>query len=255
MTHRYGRHGTKAWLRWRKRHLRRNALTFVPQVAVLNVPLDFLARIRKVTIVMEDGRTIEAGTETGQLVNSPVVDAETDEHGAILLEDTQGPKYEFLSSARILARRHAGKVFNDAKNPYIVPPNLEAAEDRAETMYPTTLGRVSHDEKDYENWARDLFIEEYIDTYQAEIAELSTKHEADSKELQDLLVFARTDKTKDKGTRSQYADNRAVIQAYRSLLPDTPNQEGVVEGILPLLPTIIAKYQKFYDEFQPKEED
>src|SRR6059036_3678910 len=114
MKHRYGRHGTKAWLRWRNRHFRRTHLTFSPQIAILNVPLEFRSQIRKVTIIMADGTQWVAENniqQTTEALNSPTVDADKGEDH--LLEQPPTPKKKYLHEAREIAKDMARDAFEN----------------------------------------------------------------------------------------------------------------------------------------------
>jgi hypothetical protein len=257
MTHRYGRHGNKAWLHWRKRHFRKTAPAIVPQIVVLNVPLDFLARIRKVIIIMDDGTSISAETSTGQLPSpsSRIIDVITDKVPALPTNHASSPEDLFLLAAVLHGRRDAKNDFQKKINPYEGGPNVKAAEDHAIMAYTTHLGATGLGEKEYEQF-QDAFLDLFTNEYKKRISQLSISYGADTKELQDLLVFARTDKARDQGTPSAYADERAILRAYISLLPDAPTHQSGVEEILPLLHSRrMEAYQKFYAEFEPKEED
>lgn len=256
MTHRYGRHGTKAWLRWRNRHFSRTSLMFSPQVAILNVPLEFLSKIRKVTIIMADGSQVDVEantqqeTDTEQLLASPIVDA--DEERYSLPEPSKSPKEIYLHEASEVAGDLARYDFKIKVNPYKAKPDIKAARVRAESTYSGFVGSNMHKELGASRLdAYDSFVEEVKRTYPEKIHQLSVAMGVDSDELKQLLVAAREDKS----TPKEYRTDRAVIRAYISLLPNVPVDQESVEEILPRVRARAELYQKFYEEFEPKEED
>ena len=103
--HRYGRHGTRAWLRWRNRHFRRTHLVAPsPRIVVLNVPADFLARIQKVVLVMQDGSRFEVENKVSQL----------EQNG----QNTPSADERFLEFASGLGKLSAEKDYEALDDPF-----------------------------------------------------------------------------------------------------------------------------------------
>jgi len=250
MTHRYGRHGNSAWLRWRQKRFRHTALTLVPHVAVLNVPLEFLRRIRKVTLLMADGT--EQSVHLADFLPSPTVDADMDEKaGAILGGSLQSPRDRFFYAAKDTAREQAKKTYRSVINPYTTKPSTKEARSVAAAMYyaienaSSVLGWSSSETQEH-------FLDELRKEYCTEIEQIGVLNGVESLALQELLILARTDKVGDNGIPSLYAQERATIRAYTSFL----SEGAEMAAILPLLRKRTEVYQRFYEEFEPaKEED
>ncbi len=255
MTHRYGRHGSKAWLRWRKKRFRRISLTPSPQVAILHVPLEFLSRIRKVTILMSDG-TEETVQVTTDPLPPPIVDADSEERGVALPGQIQNPQDRFYDVAKEIARDQAERTFRSTVDPYSAKPDVQEARRLAQSIY------YGNDNLQLaQNWrlneAQEHFLHEFKTEYRERLSKLSREYEATTEETQQLLVFARTDKVADSSALSPYAQDRAIARASVSLFSNTSlRQEDINEEVLSDLRKRIGLYQKFYDEFEPaKEED
>ncbi|QBD82819.1 hypothetical protein EPA93_45405 [Ktedonosporobacter rubrisoli] len=98
--HRYGRHGTRAWLRWRNRHFRGTHLVASsPRIVVFNVPVDFLARIQKVVLVMQDGSRFEVENNVSLL----------EQNGQNIPQNTPSADERFLEFASGLGKLSAEK--------------------------------------------------------------------------------------------------------------------------------------------------
>jgi hypothetical protein len=250
MTHHYGRHGNKAWLRWREKRFRRVSLALAPQMAVLHVPLEFLSRIRKVTILMSDG-TEEIVQVTTDLLPPPIVDAVTEKrlNG---LGQVQSPQDKFYAAAKETAREQAKRIFSGTIDPYNTKPDVRDARTLAQIIY------YGNDNLQLaQQWrfteAQEHFIREFRSEFEICLYQLSIEYEAPTEETQQLLVFARTDKLAD----GSYKQDRALARAYISLFSLTSlGQEDINEHVLSDLRKRVGLYQKFYDEFEPaKEED
>lgn len=258
MTHRYGRHGAKAWLRWRSKHFCRTHLTFSPQVAVFNVPLEFLSRVRKVTIIMDDDTRIDfeqpdisQGTNTEALPPGSIVDA--DKGAPRLLEQSLTPKDRFLWDARSLAGLFAEEPFKNMINPYEVRlPEREIKRSQAWLAY--TCHNANRElEKAFGSVpaACDAFVEEVKQALDDEIdrrAEITDR----SHELRALFVSAREDKAKAKALG--YDHNLVNARACISLLSGTLVDQRLAPEISFLIPDRVEFYRKSFDEFEPAKE-
>ncbi|HTK10988.1 MAG TPA: hypothetical protein VL485_27695 [Ktedonobacteraceae bacterium] len=203
--------------------------------------------------MMDDGTSISTETSTGQLPSPPhVIDVITNEVPALSTNHASCPEDLFLLAAVLHARRDAKNDFQQKINPYAGEPNVKAAEAHAIMAYTLHLGAIGLGEKEYEQF-QDAFLDLFTCEYKKHISQLSIDCGADTRELQELLVFARTDKAGDQGTPSTYADERALLRAYLSLLPDAPTHQSAVEEFLPHLHNRhVEAYQKFYAAFEPE---
>lgn len=257
MAHRYGRHGKKAWLRWRQTRFRHTALTSVPQVAVLNVPLEFLRRIRKVTILMNDGT--EESLEPANFFVTPSVDAdkknETRDIGA--LEQLQDPRERYFAATRTLANNRVEESFRSAVNPYRAELDKYDAKERAVDYYFICRMDALRLGPEQELAAQNAFVKKLQEEYEMRLDQVSAEYGVTTEGTRQLLIFARTDKTANGSNSPAYASDRAVARASLSLFSDRPlRQEEMSEKVLETLRERIVLYQKVYEEFEPaKEED
>jgi hypothetical protein len=107
--HRYGRHGTRAWLRWRNRHFcRAHLVAPSPRVVVLNVQVEFLARIQKVVLVMQDGSRFEMENNVSQL----------EQNGQNIPQNTPSADERFLEFAFGLGKLSAEKDYEALDDPF-----------------------------------------------------------------------------------------------------------------------------------------
>lgn len=250
MIHRYGRHGNKAWLRWRKKRLRRTSLIPTPQIVVLNVPLDFLRRIRKVTILMEDGQNVDVNITTGQLP-APTVDSTLEKRSAVLTEGVERARANIFDLAKIIAIKQASKAFDTKINPYQTIPNQAEASGILMATFYSGVGLSTITGWSF-NEAEESFLDRLQTEYSNAIGDISSKKGANTQALQDLLVSARKDNVEDNGEPPSYAEHRKTIQAYRSLLAGGVNDS---KEIYESIQERAALYRKFYDEFKPKKEE
>lgn len=251
MTHRYGRHGNKAWLRWRKKRFRQPSLTLVPQMAVLHVPLEFLNRIRKVTIFMNDG-TEETVEITAHPLPSPIVDADPAKrvNGS---GRAQSPEEKFFAVAKEIAGEQAERTFRSIVDPYNAKLRVQEARALAQSIY---YGNDSLQQQWNLSEAQEQFLREFRGAYGEKLSQLSRAYEAPTEEIQQLLVFARTDKIADESTSATYAQDRAFARAYISLFSAISlRQEDIREDVLSDLRKRTGLYQKFYEEFEPAQEE
>lgn len=247
MIHRYGRHGNKAWLRWRKKRLRRTSLIPTPQIVVLNVPLDFLRRIRKVTILMEDGQE-KIFEPNGEQSSPDAVEANTDKIRAIAQDGTQRAREALLSAAEAAAVIQAESAFRDLINPYQAKPDLKRAEGALILTFSMYKGMVGWSLND----VRKDFYDEFVTKHSDAISNLSNGTGANSPALQKLLVLARTDKISDRREPSPYSDYRPTLRAYENLALEVGRD---IDKILPNLKDRIDMFQKFYKEYEPEKEE
>lgn len=251
MTHRYGRHGNKAWLHWRKKRFRRPSLTLAPHVAVLHVPLEFLSRIRKVTIFMSDG-TEETVEITTNPLPPPVVDADPIKrlNGS---GSAQSPQDRFFAVAKEIAGEQAQRTFRSIVDPYHAKLRVQDARALAQSIY---YGNDSLQKQWGLSEAQEQFLHEFRVAYGERLSQLSIAYEAPTEETQQLLVFARTDKIADEGASPTPAQDRAFARAYISLFSDISlRQEDIREDVLSDLRKRTGLYQKFYEEFEPAQEE
>jgi hypothetical protein len=253
MSHRYGRHGNKAWLHWRQKRFRRPTLTLAPQVAVLHVPLEFLSRIRKVTIFMSDG-TEETVEITTNPLSPPIVDADPIKrlNGS---EPAQSPQDRFFAVAKEIAEEQAQRTFRSTVDPYHAKLHVQEARALVQSIY------YGNDNiRLAQQWslseAQEQFLREFRAAYGERLFQLSIAYEAPTEETQQLLVFARTDKIADESASPTYAQDRAFARAYISLFSDISlRQEDIREDVLSDLRKRTGLYQKFYEEFEPAQEE
>ena len=135
MTHRYGRHGNKAWLRWRKKRFHNTSPMHPPHVAVLQIPLEFLSRIRKVTILMTDGTEQRVELQTNNALSSPIVDATVQKGISVLPELIQNPQDKFFIAAREIAQMQAKRIFYGTVDPYHEKPGSAEAQSAVSSIY------------------------------------------------------------------------------------------------------------------------
>jgi hypothetical protein len=220
-------------------------------MAMLHVPLEFLSRIRKVIILMDDGTALGVDI-TSDPLPSPTVDADTEKLGVPMIEQIPSPLEEFHATAKANALYEAEIAFRDRVDPYNTKPDVNEA---------TRIARSHYSPMKFSQLNLGAAVKGFIEVFEAEhkrcLDQLSVKRGADTEETRKLLVFARTDKRDDDGIVPEYADDRALIRASISLCSNSfARQENINEKVFVDLPERAKLYQKFYDEFEPaKEED
>jgi hypothetical protein len=233
---------------------------FSPQVAILNVPLEFLSRVRKVTIIMDDNSSIELERQDisseADTENLPAVDATIKERQPLL---EQSPCDMYLQDAHDLARVFAADALKKMVDPYKRKFSGDIKSNQAWNSYTNrngnralerTFGSVSA--------ACDAFFEEVKRAFYKEIDQHAAI-EGEDKALRALFVSAREDKARclestDSPAVSTFDENLATVRACISLLSGELVSQELATGVSLKIPERVAFYRKAYDEFEPPKE-
>jgi hypothetical protein len=202
--HRYGRYGEKAWLRWRNKRFRKMHLVPSPRIVVLNMPLEFLSRIQKVVIVMQDGSQLE--------VEKNVSQAQLNGQSAL------SPEERYLRDASRRGQLRAEEDYPTLDDPY--SPNYRS--DNRAKAYDIYFSMEAHGDQ-FTQWNSEKdAVTAYLGQFDiARFQRLDELTGANTKGARELVVAAAKDQAKESSATPEYAPGiRAIIRAYHSLIAD-----------------------------------
>jgi hypothetical protein len=203
--HRYGRHGAKAWLRWRNKRFHKMHLVTSPRIVVFNMPLEFLTRIQKVVIVMQDGSQLEVEKNVSQAQFNGQSTLSSDER--------------YLRNASRLGQLRAEQDYSTLIDPY--EPNYRS--DTQGKAYELYFDMEAHGDQ-FTRWDSEAeAVTAYLDQFDiARFQRLDELTGATTKGTRELVVAAAKDQKKGGNASPEDTPHgvRAIIRAYRSLMAD-----------------------------------
>jgi hypothetical protein len=207
---------------------------------MLNVPLEFLSRIQKVVIVMQDGTRFEVEKNMSQILPNGQNAPNADER--------------YLENASSQAKRRAEKALEKLDNPFTVPGDLSDIEDAAYKLYYDMVALGCQ----FTAWntAEDAvaaYLKRFNETYSKHLKEISG---ATTLGIQALIVAANKDRKKGENASSEHNHNiRAIIWGYRSLVIDKQISDDLTDEEILLVQDRAKHYHKRNRQNNSRPED
>lgn len=257
MSHRYGRHGARAWLLWRKRHYVRPSLLPVPVVPKIVRVFIPAATERIIFIIMLDNNHSNEDGELNEQEEIQIVSGQSEQHSFAPVppslpspSDTQ----KLTVDNSPMAKRARWQAVDDIheieglnKNGKFVLIDLDGVADRAEDLARKDI-RENHsrddppDDEQYKKLLvayRDAYTKRFNDGTRESSGDIKHLHSQQTIHLREIAI---QDRRTSPSNRNYHIRDLAVIRVLNEL--DIPLD--IAENHLPQIHLLADTYQEYY---------